>query len=65
MREQCELVIRQYIGGVTAWRMRLSAEAMGAQVGHDDAIPRVRHSRRMAVFDPIGVSLGHEPMDEE
>jgi hypothetical protein len=65
MREQCELVIGEDIGGVTAWRMRLTAETMGTQVGHDDTISYIRQNPCMAVFDPIGVGVRHEPMDEQ
>ena len=64
MRDQRLGVHRQRvgrIGGGIVWR---GAFAMCAQVGHDHPEPGIDQLRRGAVFDPVGVGVGEEAVDQ-
>jgi hypothetical protein len=65
MREQRKLVICQNIAQIKFGVMGFATYAMGAQVRHDDAVPRIGQSCSMAIFYPIGIRFGHEPVDQQ
>ena len=45
--------------------MRCSAFAMGAQVWHDDPEPGVRQTFCMTKFDPVGMRVGEQPVEQD
>ena len=65
MCEQRKLVICQDIAWIMRQIMRLGAQAMRAQVRHDDAVSRIGQRSSMAILDPVRLRFGHKAVNEQ
>ena len=65
MRDQFLQVARQDALRIFVGIMRLSAEAVGAKVGHDHAETRRGDACRMAELDPVHLGVGEQPVEQD
>ena len=65
MRDQCLDVPDQYVSGIGRRIVGCFAVTMGAQIGHDHSEPGTGKGLRMAKFDPVGMRIGKQAVQQD